>query len=84
MKWKEIKQKYPKKFILLGSIDEERISQNSFRVLGGKVLMTTDDPKKVLKAYKVHQEKGENVLYSLPSTTEDFIVEEAPFLGILQ
>jgi len=37
----------------------------------------------VLKAYKKHKTKGEDVIYSLPSTPDEFMVEEKAFLGTL-
>ncbi len=83
MKWIDIRNKYPDKFILIGDVEEERVSEESFRVVGGKVLMATEEPQRLFKAYKEHKEKGENVLYSLPTTPGDFIVEEKAFMGIL-
>lgn len=84
MKWIEIRHQYPDKFILIGDVEEERIADDCFRVIGGNVLMTTDEPRQVFSAYKEHKKRGENVLYCLPTTPDEFIVEEKPFLGVLQ
>jgi hypothetical protein len=83
MKWIEIRHKFPGKFILLGNIEEKRIREDCFQVMGGDILLVTDDPQMVLKAYKKHKTKGEDVLYSLPSTPDEFMVEEKAFLGML-
>ena len=84
MKWIEIRHQYPNKFILIGDVEEERITDDSFRVIGGNVLMATDEPRQLFNAYKEHKKRGENVIYCLPVTPDEFIVEEMPFLGILQ
>ncbi|MBD3239743.1 MAG: hypothetical protein GF331_04095 [Chitinivibrionales bacterium] len=46
--------------------------------------MTTDDPRLLFGAYRQHKGRGENVLYCLPTTAEEFIVEEKPVLGVLK
>ena len=84
MKWNEIKQLHPDKFILIHVEKEEKISENEYRILSGDVIETSTDIKQIMKAYQEEKEKGKNVLYSLPSTPEDFIVENVPFMGILR
>ncbi len=83
MKWSEIRRQHPSKFILIGDVEEERLTQHSFRVAGGSVLLVSDDPKEIFRAYRQHKERGENVLYSLPLTPEDFVVEEEAVLGVM-
>jgi hypothetical protein len=83
MKWVEIKQRYPEKFILLGNLVEEQISSHRYKILEGKVLKVSDNPKEIRKAYQEYNSQGKDVLYSLPSTTEEFIVENVPLKGIL-
>ncbi len=84
MKWPQIKALYPDKFILLGNIVEEPISSNQFRILEGEVLMISSDAKEIRKAYQAYNRLGKEVLYSLPSTPEEFIVENVPLKGMLQ
>lgn len=83
MKWIEIRQKYPNKFILIGDVVEEKISENKFRVLEGTIIEVSDDGKKIIKLYREHKRSGKNVLFSLPTTPLDFIVEDVPVKGIL-
>ena len=84
MKWHEIRQLHPNKFILLHVEREEKISENEYRIVSGDVIETSTDLKHILKAYQEEKEKGKNVLYALPSTPDDFIVENVPFMGILR
>lgn len=83
MKWSDIRKKYPGKFILIGDIVEEKISDSRYRILEGNVLKVSDDIKEIRYAYQELKERGENVLYSLPST-DDFIVENIPIMSILR
>ena len=82
MKWSKIRQLYPDKFILLGDLVEERISETKYQIISGSILKVSDDNKEIRKAYKEYKRKGTNVLYSLPSTPKEFIVENVPFKGI--
>ena len=45
MKWSEIRKQYPDKFILIGDIVEERISENQSKVIEAKILEVADDGK---------------------------------------
>jgi hypothetical protein len=82
MKWLEIRKQYPDKFILLGDIVEEQITDTKFRILEGRIIQASDDPKEIRKAYQDYKKKGINVIYSLPGTLQDFIVENVLFSGI--
>lgn len=84
MKWSEIRKQYPDKFILLGDIVEEKITDTKFRILEGRIIQVSDEPKEIRKAYQHYKKKGINTIYSLPSTTQDFIVENVFFAGILK
>jgi hypothetical protein len=48
MKWREIRQRYPNKFILIGDVVEEKISENKYRILEGTIIEVSDDGKKML------------------------------------
>ena len=84
MKWKQIRQKHPDKFILIGDVVEEKISENKYRILGGTILKVSDDGKEIREAYQNYKKKGMNVLFSLPTTPSDFIIEDVPVKGILR
>lgn len=84
MKWSAIKRQYPNKFILIGDIIEGKISDNKSKILEGKVLEIRDNGKDIMKAYQDYKKKGFEVLYSIPSTTEEFIIKNVPFKGILK
>jgi hypothetical protein len=84
MKWNKIKQLHPDKFILIRIEKEEKISENEFRIISGDVIETSTDLKQIMKSYQEEKEKGKNVLYSLPSTPDDFIVENVPLMGIVR
>ncbi|RKZ91721.1 MAG: hypothetical protein DRR19_06385 [Candidatus Parabeggiatoa sp. nov. 1] len=75
MKWAKIKALYPDKFILLGNLKEEPISSNKFKILEGEILMVSEDAKEIRKAYQAYSRQGKEVLYSIPSTPTEFIVE---------
>ncbi|MBM3236102.1 hypothetical protein FJZ31_07360 [Candidatus Poribacteria bacterium] len=83
MKWAEIRKQYPNKFILIGDILEEKISETQSKIIEGKVLKISDNGKEIRQAYQQCKQKGLNVLYSLPITPEEFIVENVPVKGIL-
>lgn len=82
MKWSEIKKKHPNSFILLGNIIEERVSDNKSRLIEGAIIKTSDDPKVIRLLYQKYKSRGMDVLYTLPSTPEDLIIEDVPFMGI--
>ena len=82
MKWTEIRQKHPNKFILIGDVVEEKISETKYRILEGNILKVSEDGKEIRKAYQQHKQKGMNVLFSLPTTPMDFIIEDVPVKGI--
>ena len=84
MKWSEIKKQYPDKFILIGNIVEKRISESQSEIIEAKVLEISDNGKEIMRAYRQYIQKGLDVLYSLPATSEEFIVRNVPFKGILQ
>lgn len=83
MEWSEIRRRHPGKFVLLGDVEEQRMDAERFRVRGGTVLLATDDPQMLFKAYRERKGRGENVIYALPATPEEFIVEEKAILGVL-
>ena len=83
MKWSEIKKQYPHKFILIGDIVEERISENQSKIIEAKVLEIRDNGKDIMQVYRQYKQQGVDVLYSLPTTPEEFIVRNVPFKGIL-
>jgi len=84
MKWSEIQKQYPDKFILLGDISEEKISETKSRVIEGKILKITDNAKEIRGDYQDCRKKGMNVVYSIPGTSDDFIIENVVFMGILR
>jgi polysaccharide deacetylase 2 family uncharacterized protein YibQ len=84
MKWGEIRQRHPNKFILIGDVVEEKISPNKYRILEGTILEVSDDGKKIRKLYQEHKKSGKNVLFSLPTTPLDFIIEDVPVKGVLR
>ena len=84
MKWTEIRQRHPNKFILIGDVIEKNISKNKYRIIGGTILKVSEDGKEIRKAYQNHKKKGMNVLFSLPTTPPDFIIEDVPVKGILR
>lgn len=83
MKWLEIRKQYPDKFILLGDLVEEKISETHCRIVEGTVLYVSDDAKKIRKVYQNYQQQGKEVIYSLPGTPQEFVVEDVPFMGLL-
>jgi hypothetical protein len=84
MKWLDIRKQYPDKFILIGDIVEEKVSETQSKIVEGRILKVSDDGKEIRKAYQQYKKKGEEVLFSLPNTPEEFIVENVPFKGIIQ
>jgi hypothetical protein len=82
MKWQEIKQQHPNKFILLGNVIEEKIHENKYRILEGSVFEVSDDGKEIIKLYRKYKKQDSHVLFSLPTTPSDFIIEDIPVTGI--
>lgn len=83
MKWSEIRRKHPDKFILIGDISEKKISDSQSEITGGEILEVSDDGKAIMEAYRLCKKKGMNVLFSLPTTPEKFIITDIPYKGIL-
>ena len=52
MKWTEMRQKHPNKFILIGDVVEEKISETKFRILVGNILKVSEDGKGIREAYQ--------------------------------
>ncbi|MFQ5631918.1 MAG: hypothetical protein ACE5I1_24370, partial [bacterium] len=63
---------------------EEKISKTKFKVVEGKVLEVSDDFKEIRRAYQEYKQQGKDVLFSLPSTPLEFIVENVPIIGIMK
>ena len=84
MKWKDIHRQYPNRFVLLGNLVEEKISDFEIRIVEGTIIDVFDNGPDVQKAYIAHKQKGEDVLFSLPTTPEDFIIENVPYKGLIR
>ena len=69
--------------MVVSDIIEEKLSETKFKIKEGTVLKTSNNAKEIRKAYQEYKKQGMNVLYSLPNTTEEFIVENVPFKGML-
>ena len=61
MKWSEIRKKHPDKFILIGDIIEEKISETKSRILEGKILEVSENGKEIRQAYQTYKKQGLNV-----------------------
>ncbi len=83
MKWTDIRRQYPDAFVLLSDLVEERIAANTFRIVEGSVLKVSQDAKEIRAAYQECLRRGQQALYALPSTPEEFIVENVAFMGRL-
>ncbi len=84
MKWKDIHKQYPNQFILLGNIIEEKILDVKSRIVEGSVLEVCSNGNDIREAYRKYKKRGERVMYSLPTTPEEFIIEYAPVRGLLK
>ena len=84
MQWTEIRQQHPNTFILLGDLVEEKISDTKCRIVAGDVLQVSDNAKEIREAYQRCIQEGKSVIYALPGTPEEFIVEDVPFMGLLR
>ena len=83
MKWTDIRRQYPDQFILLGNLVEQKISDTQYKIVEGTILKVSDDAKEIREAYQKYKRAGKQVIYALPSTPQNFIVENVPFMGIL-
>ncbi|MCP4687799.1 MAG: hypothetical protein GY859_07095 [Desulfobacterales bacterium] len=83
MKWSEIRKLHPDKFILIGDIIEEKISNARSQILEASILEISDSGAEIMRAYKEYKRKGFEVLFTLPTTPEEFIVKNVPLKGIL-
>jgi hypothetical protein len=75
MKWTDIHKQYPNRFVLLGNIVEEKISEFKSKVVSGTVIEVFENGSDIRSAYRAHKKRGEDVLYSLPTTTAELFVE---------
>jgi hypothetical protein len=83
MQWSEIRQQYPDAFILLSDLVEEKISATRSRIVAGTVVQVSPDAKAIRAAYQQCQRLGQHVIYALPTTPAEFIVEDVPLMGRL-
>lgn len=83
MTWTEIRRRYPNAFILLGDLIEEKISATQSKIVGGKIVKVSQNAKEIRDAYQICRQDGKQVIYALPTTPEEFIVEDVPFMGRL-
>jgi hypothetical protein len=83
MKWVDIRRQYPNQFVLLGNLVEEKISETQYKIVEGTILKVSDDAKEIRRIYQQYKREGKEVIYALPSTPPNFIVENVPFMGIL-
>ncbi len=65
--------------MLLEEIVEEKMSETHSKILEGTVLKISDNGKEIRQVYQEYKHKGREVLYSLTSTPEEFIVENIPY-----
>ena len=84
MEWQKIRKQYPDQFILIGNILEEKISDTRFKIISGELIEVSKDPQKILRMYQEYKRKGKNVLYALPSTPNEFIIENVPINGVIR
>lgn len=84
MQWIDIKNQYPNQFILIGNLIEEKISTSKTKIVAGDVLQVSNDPKVIRDHYQMSKNSGQNVLFTLPSTPTELIVENIPFKGIFR
>ncbi len=84
MKWADIKKQYPNKFLLLGDLVEEHISDNQSKILEATVLEIRETGQDIMQAYRRYKQEGKEVLYALPSTPEEFIIRDVPFKGVFR
>jgi hypothetical protein len=75
---------YPDLFILIENVEEVTISETTSRVLGGDVIKTSSDLKEIMKNYQDCKKSGKNVLFALPNTPEDFVIENVAMMGIMR
>ena len=83
MKWIDIRRQYPNQFVLLGNLVEEKISETKYKIIEGTILQVGDDAREIRRSYQQYKREGKEVIYALPSTPQNFIVENVPFMGIL-
>ena len=84
MKWIDIKSRHPNQFILIGNLIEEKISESKIQIVDGEILQVSDDPKVIRESYQKYKKAGQEVLFTLPSTPAELIVENIPFKGVFR
>lgn len=84
MKWTDIRKQHPNKFVLLGDLKEEQLSDTKYRIVEGTILKVSDSAREIRAAYQHYKKKGQQVIFSLPSTPSDFIVEDVLVMGMLK
>jgi len=52
MQWSEIRKQYSGKFVLLGEIVEEKMSETQSKILEGTVLKISDNGKEIRQVYQ--------------------------------
>ena len=84
MDWQKMREQYPDQFILIGNAIEEQVSETTFKIIGGELIEVSKDPKKILGMYQEYKRKGKNVLYALPTTPNEFLIENVPINGVIR
>ena len=61
-----------------------KVSERTSRIITGQVLKVSDDAQEIRQFYQDYKKQGLDVIYALPSTPTDFIVENVLFMGMLR
>lgn len=80
MTWQEIRQNYPKTFVVLKDYREEPVQEDKIRILGGEVIFSSPDSKEIYHRY-TEKKSSQHVIFGYTGW-ESFEVEERLFLGI--
>lgn len=52
MTWEQIRQCYPHTFVLLDHCEEKRVDENHVKIVGGEVVLASEDGKIIFDEYR--------------------------------
>lgn len=81
--FKEIRQAFPGKFLLLENYQERTVSANQIEIFAAESAQPYDTLREVVAAYRETKQAGRNVLYCTPRYVDSFIIERQPSARVL-
>lgn len=82
--FKEIREQFPAKFLVLVDPKEKKVGATSIEIIGAESVRAFESGEEMFAAYKDLRKQGLNVRFCPPQYRDSFIIEQIPTLGIFR